>query len=132
DRSAAIPPSPRRRLALIAHGSRTTDLLDWARGRRDALSAYDLFAPGSASTLLSAELGLAVARFTRDAEHRAQRADVVIFLWDPLEPHPGDADVKALLHTAVRDHVPIACTRASADLLLDSPPLREAYVRRLQ
>jgi methylglyoxal synthase len=35
--------------------------------------------------------------------------DFVFFFWDPLEPHPHDVDVKALLRVAVVYNVPIAC-----------------------
>lgn len=131
DLPASIPLTVLRRLALIAHGSRTADLLDWARGRRTALSAYELIAPGATRAAIATELARPVTRFVHEAGRDRRPADVVIFFWDPLEPHPGDAEVKALLHGAVLAHVPIACTRASADLLLASPPMRDAYVRRL-
>jgi methylglyoxal synthase len=53
----------------------------------------------------------------------------VIFFSDPLEPHPHDVDVKALLRIAVVYNVPIACNRATADFLLSSPLMDEEYVR---
>jgi methylglyoxal synthase len=55
----------------------------------------------------------------------------VIFFWDPLEPHPHDVDVKALLRIAVVYNVPIACNRATADFLLSSPLMERGYERRL-
>jgi methylglyoxal synthase len=51
----------------------------------------------------------------------------VIFFWDPLEPHPHDVDVKALLRIAVVNNVPIACKRSTADFLISSPLMSEAY-----
>ena len=59
------------------------------------------------------------------------RLDFVIFFWDPLEPHPHDVDVKALLRIAVVYNVPIACNRATADFLLSSPLMERSYERRL-
>jgi methylglyoxal synthase len=55
----------------------------------------------------------------------------VIFFWDPLEPHPHDVDVKALLRTAVVYNIPIACNRSTADFLLSSPLMQKKYERRL-
>jgi methylglyoxal synthase len=47
----------------------------------------------------------------------------------PLEPQPHDVDVKALLRIAVVDDCPISCNRATADFILSSPHMRNAYER---
>jgi hypothetical protein len=57
------------------------------------------------------------------------RIDFVIFFSDPLEPHPHDVDVKALLRIAVVYNIPVACNRATADFIVSSPLMKEEYRR---
>jgi methylglyoxal synthase len=128
----------RKRIALIAHDNRKPDLLAWARYNKNTLRRHQLFATGTTGALLATELGLDVTRFLSGplggdqqvgAGIAEERIDFVIFFWDPLEPHPHDVDVKALLRIAVVYNVPIACNRASADFMLSSPLMEEEYDR---
>jgi methylglyoxal synthase len=127
-----------KRIALIAHDNRKTDMLDWAVFNRDTLAQHALCATGTTGGLLAEELGLPVERFLSGplggdqqigAAIAEGRIDFVVFFWDPLEPHPHDVDVKALLRIAVVYNVPIACNRATADFVLSSPLLAEEYRR---
>jgi len=126
----------RKQLALIAHDNRKVDLLDWARFNRNTLATHDLHATGTTGGLIADELGLIVNRFLSGplggdqqvgAAIAEGRVDAVIFFWDPLEPHPHDVDVKALLRIAVVYNVVIACNRATADFVLSSPLMGEEY-----
>jgi len=130
-----------KRIALIAHDNRKQDLLDWAGYNRETLADHELYATGTTGGLLSEELSLDVNRFLSGplggdqqvgAAVAEGRIDCVIFFWDPLEPHPHDVDVKALLRIAVVYNVPIACNRATADFILSSPLLAEKYPRASQ
>jgi methylglyoxal synthase len=133
-----VPMLPRKRAALIAHDNRKADLLDWARFNRGTLGRHELFATGTTGGLLEAQLGLEVTSFLSGplggnqqigAAIAEGRIDFVIFFWDPLEPHPHDVDVKALLRIAVVYNVPIACNRSTADFLLSSPLMDGPYER---
>ena len=129
----SVTPSPgRKNIALIAHDNQKQDMLDWARFNRGTLSKHELFATGTTGALIADELGLDVHRFLSGplggdqqigAAIAEGRIDFVIFFWDPLEPHPHDVDVKALLRIAVVYNVPMACNRATADYVLSSPLL---------
>jgi methylglyoxal synthase len=126
----------RKRIALIAHDNRKADLLEWAVFNRDTLARHKLHATGTTGARLADELDLPVSRFLSGplggdqqvgAAIAEGRVDFVIFFWDPLEPHPHDVDVKALLRIAVVYNVPIACNRATADFVLSSPLMDEEY-----
>jgi len=126
----------RKRIALIAHDNRKADLLAWARFNRGTLAEHELHATGTTGAQLADELDLPVTRFLSGplggdqqvgAAIAEGRVDVVIFFWDPLEPHPHDVDVKALLRIAVVYNIPMACNRATADFVLSSPLLEEVY-----
>ena len=133
-----IAMSSRKRIALIAHDNCKAGLLAWARFNRDTLGEHELYATGTTGSVLSHELGLDITRFLSGPLGGDQqvgagivegRIDFVIFFWDPLEPHPHDVDVKALLRIAVVHNVPIACNRATADFLLSSPLMHSDYER---
>ncbi len=137
---ATIGMRERKRIALIAHDNCKDELLEWAHFNRGTLSAHDLCATGTTGTLLEAQLDLPVVRYVSgplggDQQVGAAivegRLDFVIFFWDPLEPHPHDVDVKALLRVAVVYNIPIACNRSTADFMLSSPLMQRTYERRL-
>ena len=126
----------RKRIALIAHDHLKPALVEWARQHIDILRGHDLCGTGTTGARVERELGLKVTRFLSGPMGGdqqvgckiAERAiDMVIFFWDPLEPQPHDVDVKALLRIAVLYDIPIASNRASADFLISSPRMGQAY-----
>jgi methylglyoxal synthase len=134
------PMGLRKNIALIAHDNRKQDLVEWARFNRELLAAHDLSATGTTGALLARELDLEISRVRSgplggDQQVGARIAegelDVLIFFWDPLEPHPHDVDVKALLRIAAVYNIPVACNRASADFIISSPLLGLPYRRQM-
>lgn len=129
-----------KRIALIAHDERKVDLLEWAKVNKDLLSHHILYATGTTGTILQRELGLDVTSYMSGplggdqqiGAHIVQgEIDVLIFFWDPLESHPHDPDVRALLRVAVMQNIPIACNRSSADFIFASPLMGTPYERTL-
>ena len=126
----------RKRIALIAHDRLKPALVEWARSHIELLRQHELYATGTTGSRIAKSLGLEVSRFLSGpmggdqqvGAKIAERAiDMMIFFWDPLEPQPHDVDVKALLRIAVLYDIPIANNRASADFLISSPRMSEAY-----
>lgn len=126
----------RKRIALIAHDGKKTEMLAWAERWKDTLSQHTLVGTGTTSGRLTTSLGLQVEGLMSGplggdqqigARIAEQQLDILIFFWDPFAPQPHDPDVKALLRLAALWNVPVACNSASADFLLSSPYLGEHY-----
>ncbi len=132
--------SKRKRIVLIAHDNRKSELLAWAKWNKKLLSKHDLFGTGTTGGIISKELGLDVHRFKSGPLGGDQQVgakisngeiDMMIFFWDPMSAQPHDVDVKALLRLAVLYNIPVASNRSSADFLISSPLLQEEYDRRI-
>jgi methylglyoxal synthase len=130
----------RKNIALIAHDHKKRDLVDWARFNRHLLIQHELYATGTTGNLLEQELGIHVQKLKSgplggDQQIGAKIAegeiDFLIFFWDPMQPHPHEPDVKALIRLAVVWNVPVACNRASADYMISSPLMSSAYQRTI-
>ena len=128
----------RKRIALIAHDNRKRIMMEWANQNRELLTRHELFTTGTTGRVLEKELGLPVTPMMSgplggDQQIGAMIAtneiDCLFFFWDPLSPMPHDPDVKALLRLAVVWNIPMACNRASADMLLSSPHMDTEYER---
>lgn len=125
-------------IAMVAHDNKKQDLLAWAKFNRNLLTHHTLVATGTTGLLLETELELPVSRLQSGplggdqqigAKITEGEINFLIFFWDPLEPHPHDPDVKALLRIAVVWNIPIACNRASADFMISSSLMPNEYQR---
>ena len=138
-----------KRIALVAHDNQKPDLIAWVKWNRDTLLRHTLVCTGTTGRLI--EDALSQMPITGAAESRPVEIiklksgplggdqqlgamiadggiDFIIFFWDPMQPHPHDVDVKALLRIAVVYNIPTACNRATADFMISSPLMNEPYV----
>jgi methylglyoxal synthase len=132
--------SSTKRIALVAHDQKKADLLDWAKYNRALLAQHEIYATGTTGKLLEETLEIEVHKLKSGplggdqqigARIAEQEIDVLIFFWDPLASQPHETDVKALLRIAVVWNIPVACNRATADMLIASPLMSSTYQRFL-
>jgi len=133
-----IPMLADKRIALVAHDNKKKDLLEWAKFNRELLAHHKVYATGTTGAILERELRFKIDKLQSgpiggDQQIGAKivegKIDFLIFFWDPLEPQPHDPDVKALLRMAVVWNIPIACNRSTADFMISSPLMDDAYER---
>jgi methylglyoxal synthase len=126
----------KKRIALVAHDHKKSDLIDWAYFNRDLLTRHELIATGTTGNLLEQELNVSVHKLLSGPLGGDQqigaliaegRIDMIIFFWDPMETQPHDSDVKALIRLAVAWNILIACNRATADFILTSTLMNDHY-----
>lgn len=137
----------KKTVALVAHDNKKKDLIEWVEYNWQTLVGHQLVCTGTTGRLVE-EAFQKKTRAKSDAAAPAiiklksgplggdqqlgamiaeGKVDVLIFLWDPMEPQPHDVDVKALLRIAVVYNVPTACNRSTADFLISSTLMSEAY-----
>ncbi|MCS2609212.1 methylglyoxal synthase [Halomonas dongshanensis] len=125
-----------KRIALIAHDGKKSEMLEWAERWQETLQKHRLVGTGTTAGRLKSQLGLEVEGLMSGplggdqqigARIAEQTLDILVFFWDPFAPQPHDPDVKALLRLAALWNVPVACNAASADFLLSSPYLSASY-----
>jgi methylglyoxal synthase len=130
-----------KRIALVAHDHRKTDLMEWVEWNWEILVRHRLICTGTTGRLVEETLNrkkeengntrtLYVTRLKSgplggDQQMGAMicdgNVDVLIFFWDPMQPQPHDVDVKALLRIAALYNVVTACSRSTADFIISSP-----------
>ncbi len=140
-----------KRIALVAHDNRKKDLIEWAEWNYEVLIHHQLISTGTTGRLLEESLNKSLT--DEDAHHfevmklksgplggdqqlgamiAEGKIDLLIFLWDPMQPQPHDVDVKALLRISVLYNIPTACNRSTADFMISSSLLDAEYEPKLK
>lgn len=133
-------------IALVAHDNRKKDLVEWVEWNYLDLLEHKLICTGTTGSMVENAIKNKVGK---DGELKFEirklksgplggdqqlgaliaegKVDIIIFFWDPMEPHPHDVDVKALLRISVLYNVPTACNRATADFMISSKFFNDKY-----
>ncbi|MEO7424991.1 MAG: methylglyoxal synthase [Fibrobacteria bacterium] len=130
----------RKKIALVAHDHKKSELLEWAKRHKDTLAMHELCATGTTGAMVEKETKLPVEKLRSgplggDLEIGAKisegEIDILVFFWDPLAAQPHDPDVRALLRIAVVWNIPVVSNTASADFLFSSPFMQGEYQRQV-
>jgi methylglyoxal synthase len=133
-------------IALVAHDNRKADLVEWVEYNYKVLIKHQLICTGTTGLLVEKKIKNKLKKEEK-FDYKIKRLksgplggdqqlgalisegkiDIIIFLWDPMEPHPHDVDVRALLRISVLYNIPTACNRATADYLISSELFFEKY-----
>jgi len=131
-------------IALVAHDNRKPDLIEWVKWNHEILLRHHLIGTGTTGELVDQTLRQ-LTRSGKTVKVRRLKSgplggdqqlgaliadgkiDIMIFLWDPMEPQPHDVDVKALLRISALYNIPVASNRSTADFLISSPLFNSAY-----
>lgn len=135
-----------KRIALVAHDNRKKDIIEWVEWNWETLSKHKLICTGTTGRLVEDALRnkigkkkveqIDISKLKSGPLGGDQQlgsmiseglVDVVIFLWDPMQPQPHDVDVKALLRITALYNIPTACNRSTADFIISSELFETRY-----
>jgi methylglyoxal synthase len=137
-----------KNIALVAHDNRKKDLIEWIEWNYTSMLEHRLICTGTTGKMVEQTLRRKHEQIGKKEVHlniiklksgplggdqqmgamiAEGKVDVIIFLWDPMQPQPHDVDVKALLRIAVLYNIPTACNRATADFLISSSLIGQEY-----
>jgi methylglyoxal synthase len=137
-----------KRIGLVAHDNRKSDLVAWVEWNWQELLNHKMICTGTTGRLVEQALMKKIAEegprsykleilklksgpLGGDQQLGAMisegKIDMLIFLWDPMQPQPHDVDVKALLRIAVLYNIPTANNRSTADFMISSQLMQSEY-----
>ncbi len=123
-RSSTAP----RRIGVVAHNARKTQLAAWVARHAKALAQHRLICTGGTGAMLrEAHPELTIHRLHRGTRGGDQQLsamiatgelDAVVFFADPQAEHANDVDLRALTRLAIMHDMPLACSPTAADLIV--------------
>jgi methylglyoxal synthase len=136
----------KKTIALVAHDNRKKDIIEWVEFNYKTLIRHNLVCTGTTGRLVEETLRKNISEDEMSKIKISKlksgplggdqqlgslivegKIDILIFLWDPMQPQPHDVDVKALLRISSLYNIPTACNRSTADFLISSPLLAQVY-----
>jgi len=114
-------------VALIAHDDKKDDMIDLVKKHNVILAREALVATNTTGSNIEKATGLHVMKMLSGplggdlqigALIATEQVKAVIFLRDPLTPHPHEPDISALMKVCDTHNVPLATNLATAELII--------------
>lgn len=130
-----------KRIGIAAHNNKKSELIECLRKHRDVLAKHKLYGTGTTGSMVEKELQLPVTKFESGplggdqqlgAKITKRELDILIFFIDPLDAHPHEADVHALVRLSQVYGIVCATTTATVDFILSSKMMDEIHVRKMK
>ncbi|CAF2670203.1 unnamed protein product [Rotaria sp. Silwood2] len=130
----------RKRIGFAAHNEKKKELIECLKNYRNILSHHILYGTGTTGSQIQQELRLPVTLLHSgplggDQEMGAMIAkgelDILIFLIDPLNPHPHIYDIGALVRLAQVYNIACETTTTGIKFLLTSKLMEESCTREI-
>ncbi len=135
-----------RNIALVAHDSRKTELVDWVKFNAGSLKGRNLYATGTTGRLVDKALqqilgpespqvtcmlsGPLGGDFEIGGMIAEGKIDMLVFFCDNLIMQGHQNDVMGLVRLASLYNIPFATNRSTADFIISSPLYKsEEYER---
>lgn len=136
-----------RNIALVAHDSRKSELVDWVSFNSGSLKDCALYATGTTGRLIGEALNQKMGQeaphvtpllsgplggdFEIGAMIAEGKIDMLVFFCDNLIMQGHQNDVMGLVRLASLYNIPFATNRSTADFIISSPLFTSAEYRRL-
>lgn len=114
-------------VALIAHDDKKDDMIEFVTANKEVLSRERLIATATTGGRIERFCGLPVHKMLSGplggdlqigALIATEQVKAVIFLRDPLTPHPHEPDISALMKVCDTHNIPLATNLATAGLII--------------
>ena len=125
-----------KRIGITSQENKKTDLIEWSYFRRAALAKHELIATGTTADIVEGTVNVPVQKILSGALGgymqlanliEEGKLDAIIFFSDTIHDALNNADVKHLLELAISKNVLVCCNKTTADYVLESALMNQAY-----
>lgn len=125
-----------KRIAISAQEHKKTELIEWSYFKRNVLQQHELIATGTTADILEGTVDVPVQKILSGAlggyKQLTQmveegKIDALIFFSDVIHDAVNNSDIRKLLELAISKDIIVCCNRTTADYVMDSVLINEAY-----